>query len=111
MAGVRVKVDLAGVNKKLSKDNMKRGKHLMMNQALVDMNENFVPMKDQNLRDSSHVSSDDSGIEWTAKHARKQYYSQFSNYTTPGTGPYWDKKAKGLFMSQWIEVFKRGAGF
>lgn len=111
MAGVRVRVDLAGVQQKLSQSNMKKGKHLMMNQALSDMNENFVPMKDQNLRDSGHVSSDDSGIEWTAKHARKQYYTMASNYTTPGTGPYWDKKASGLFMNGWVEVFKRGAGF
>lgn len=40
-----VKVDLSGVHAKLSTNNILAGKRAMTNQALVDMNENFVPEK------------------------------------------------------------------
>lgn len=106
-----VKVDLSGVHAKLSTNNILAGKRAMTNQALVDMNENFVPEKDGHLRNSASISLDGESITWNAVYARKHYYTDFSpNYWTAGTGPHWDKKAKGMFMKDWAKAFKEGAG-
>lgn len=105
-----VKIDLKGVTKKLSSQNLQRAQFVMANQMLVDTNENFVPMRDQHLRDSARVSSDGSALIWDTVYARRHYYNKFVNYTTPGTGPYWDLKAKGIFMSDWTNAYIKGAG-
>lgn len=106
-----ISIDLSGVYEKLSDSNMLAGQRAVANQALIDMNENFVPMRDADLRNSATIAIDASSIDWNSVYARRHYYNDFSpNYTTPGTGPYWDLKAKGVFMSDWIHAFTRGAG-
>lgn len=110
MMSVSVKIDMNGVYKKLSTQNFNAGKRSLANQSLVDMNENFVPMRGGDLRMSATLAIDASFIIWNSVYAKKHYYLDFSpNYTTSGTGPYWDLKAKNIFMSDWIEAFKRGA--
>lgn len=105
-----IDIDLSKVYEKLSDSNIESGQRALANQALVDMNENFVPKRDGNLRDFVGLSVDGSTIFWYSVYARKHYYTDFSpNYTTPGTGPYWDMKAKGIFMSDWIDAFVKGA--
>lgn len=106
-------IDLSGVYEKLSDTNMQAGQRALANQALVDMNENFVPMLDGDLRNSATIAIDASNITWNSVYANAQYrgtngIAQFTNYTTPGTGPYWDLKAKGVFMSDWIHAFTEG---
>lgn len=106
-----ITVDLDGVYEKISDGNMRRGQFNMASRMLATMNENFVPLRDGDLRSNSSISADGKQLMWTVPYARKHYYTDFSpNYTTPGTGPHWDQKAKGVFLSDWIEAFKKGAG-
>ena len=105
-----IKIDLDGVFDKLSDGNIKSGQFNMAQRMHATMNENFVPMRDGNLRALSNVSPDGKAINWNSVYARRHYYAPGTwDYTTPGTGPKWDEKAKGVFMSDWIEAFKKGA--
>lgn len=79
------------------------------NQAFRDM-QPYVPMEFGDLRASGHVV-DHETIEWGGLvYVPVQYYTQFQNYTTPGTGPYWDKVASGNHMSSWERAYLRGLG-
>ena len=106
-----IKIDLTGVRAKLSPQAMERGQFNMAQRMHATMNENFVPLKSGDLRNNSNVAPDGKSIEWSSPYARRHYYAPGGwNYTTPGTGPRWDEKAKGVFMSDWIEAYKKGAG-
>ena len=108
--GVSVKVDLGGVTRKLSQANLNRGQYAMANQMLSDMNQ-FVPKKESSLRTTGHVSDGGSEIIWNTSYARKHFYAPGNwKYTTPGTGPRWDLKAKTIYMNDWTKAFKGGAG-
>lgn len=114
MSQASISVDFTGVRKKLSKANFKRGRYAMANQAWSDMN-NYVPMKNGDLRTASSVTSDGSKIQYNQKYARAHFYGgtdkvTFRKYTTPGTGKRWDLKAKGLHMKAWKMAFVKGAG-
>ena len=57
----------------------------------------YVPMDEGNLRINADVQSDK--IIYESPYAGYQYYGirkdkthKVKNYTTPGTGPYWDKR-------------------
>lgn len=109
-----VRVDLRGVNKKLSSSNLKRGRYAMANQMLRDM-QPFVPNDQGILKQTGHLSSDGSKLIWNTPYAKAQYYGTngkvvFRKYTTPGTGKRWDLKAKGIHMKDWEKVFVRGCG-
>lgn len=111
MAGVSVKINLKGVYKKLSPQNMERGTYFLANRALSDMNENFVPKKFGNLRQSGQVAANGKQLIWYSPYARRHFYAPGGwKYTTPGTGPRWDLKAEGIFMNDWLDAFKKGAG-
>lgn len=107
MSGVTV--NLSGVRGKLSKQAFERGRYAFGNQALADMNP-FVPKKDNNLRQSGHLSHDGSKILYEMPYARKQFYVPARKYSTPGTGPRWDKKARALNLPAWKRAFLKGAG-
>ncbi|GKS55271.1 MULTISPECIES: minor capsid protein [Enterococcus] len=119
--GASVRIDLSRAKRKLSHSSIQNGRHEMANKAHLDMNERFVPMRSQHLRDMSFVESNGEKITWNARYALAHYHGGFTNkfgtqvifsdYTTPGTGPYWDKEAKSIFMSSWLEAFKRGANW
>ena len=56
----------------------------------------FVPMKTGALRESGSATTD-GRVYWTAtnrgyNYAAIQYETQYNNYTTDGTGPYWTEK-------------------
>lgn len=113
MSDVKVTIDLSGVKQKLSETNFKRGQYALANQAMADMNQ-FVPKKDNTLRESAHLSADNS-IIYQTPYARAQFYGSngkatFSKYSTPGTGKRWDLKAKSMFMPAWRQAFIKGAG-
>lgn len=93
---------------KLSEGNVKRGRYTLANQALSDMNP-FVPMKDNVLRQTATIDISGEGINYNTPYAARLFYMPMHNYTTPGTGPRWDNKAKGVFMSDWIKAFMKGA--
>lgn len=104
----RVDIDLGGVYDKLSPQMVTRGKRVLANQAMADMNQ-FVPAKSHVLRLSVSIGIDGSSIHYNTPYAGYQFYNQWSNYTTPGTGPRWDEKAKGIYMSDWEKAFLGGA--
>lgn len=105
----RVTIDLGGVMSRLSQDAVRRGRYAAANQALADMNQ-FVPMLSGALRMTATIDIDGGGINYNTPYSNKLFYMYMHNYTTPGTGPRWDLKAKGVFMSDWINAFTRGAG-
>ncbi|MEK5038769.1 minor capsid protein [Sporosarcina sp. FSL K6-3457] len=105
---VRVTINLTGARRKLSREAVNRGKYALANQAMADMNQ-FVPMLSTALRGSVSVNSDATSINYDTPYAAKMFYMYMHNYTTPGTGPRWDLKAKSVFMSDWINAFTKGA--
>lgn len=68
----------------------------------------YVPMDEGNLR--TIVDVQPNSITYESPYARYQYYGvredgthQVKNYTTPGTGPYWDKQ---MWSAEGQEVVK-----
>lgn len=57
MVDVSVKIDLKGIEKKLSPEAIARGKLAIANQMMMDM-ERFVPKQKGYLRASGHVNKD-----------------------------------------------------
>lgn len=104
-----VKVEVGGIRKKISPEAMKRGRYELANQAMGDMHR-FVPKKNNILRQSGHIKSDGSAILYETKYAKRQFYLNGKKYTTPGTGPRWDLKAKSLYMPSWEKAYLKGAG-
>ncbi len=110
MARVDVKVDLKGVKAKTERMT-KLGQIALVNQAHADMN-NYVPARSYDLRNQSSISLDAKSVIWNVPYARAQYYGSngravFRNYTTPGTGPRWDEKAKAIHAASWARVVER----
>lgn len=116
MVKVTIKLDVA--RRKLSQDAVKRGRYASTNQMMADMNQ-FVPMLAGDLRNSVTIGTDGSSINYNTPYAKAHFYGSrttkggkkipFVNYSTPGTGPRWDLKAKSVFMSDWINAFTKGA--
>lgn len=116
---VKLNIDLSSVYKKTDSRNIEKAKLGMMNQMLSDM-QPFVPNNQGILQQTGTIGVDKNSLHWVMPYAVPMYYGviknkygvfPISNFTTPGTGPYWDLKAKGLFMSDWMDVFTKGAGF
>ena len=112
---MKIEVDLGRVMKKLSQGNIDTGRYALANQAMADMHQ-FVPMKGNDLRTTTHIDTDGSSINYNMPYAKAQYYGfvgkggyPVRNYTTPGTGPRWDEKAKSIYMNGWIKAFVEGA--
>lgn len=65
----------------------------------------YVPMDEGNLR--TNVDIQDDFITYESPYAHAQYvgYTKgpVTNYTTPGTGPYWDKRMKSAEMKQVVQ--------
>jgi len=110
---VEVKVDISGVKRKLSEQNMLTGRRAMANQMLADMHQ-FVPKKDGTLRGTAMIGINGESLIWNTPYAKAQFYgtngrATFSHYSEPGTGKRWDLKAKSMFMSDWVDAFLKGA--
>jgi hypothetical protein len=128
MGGSSVKIDLKGVEKKVSLENFEKGKLAIANQMLLDMDP-FVPKRKGILRASGHVRQD--AVIYVAPYARLLYYGKkrkgffsekqrkfffankdklLSQKPTPGTGPRWDKKAAALHSKKWGDVGLKAMG-
>lgn len=114
--GITIKVDLSGAYKKASNANAKKAEYAIANQAMLDM-EQFVPLRDGNLRGSGHVSGNK--IIYDTVYARAQFYGSsynkyrsftFKKYSTAGTGKRWDLKATALYGSKWADKGKEAMG-
>lgn len=116
MGGASVKIDLKGVEKKVSPENFAKGKLAIANQMLKDMS-SFIPRDSGELSGSGQVTSN--GVKYPGPYARAQFYGSsynknrrfvFKKYTTPGTGKRWDKKASALYSKNWAEVGAKAMG-
>lgn len=116
--GIDIKVNLSGFDKKLNSYRLRKGTDAMLNQMLMDM-DRFIPKKSGVLRFVGHINTGRSQLVWQTPYARSQYYGKImkkgatypiKNYTTVGTGPRWDLKAKAKYSKRWAEVFVKGAG-
>ncbi|HFI0419710.1 TPA: minor capsid protein [Streptococcus suis] len=125
---ISVKIDLGGIEKKLSSQSLQIGKAAMMNQMMLDTNK-YIPKKSGNLRASGRVVGN--SIVYNPPYARAQYYGPkrkgfvsekqrrffFANkeellaakrkYTTPGTGTHWYEKSfkNANNIRNWKKVF------
>lgn len=72
----------------------------------------YVPMDLGNLRSNVDVQTD--RIVYESPYAKYQYYGErgdgshkVKNYTTPGTGPYWDKRMVSAEMDQVVKEVQK----
>ena len=107
---MRVDVDLSAAMQKLSDKALQRGRYALANQTLADMNR-FVPMDEGILRMGATIGIDGTAIHYNAPYSSRMFYYKMHNYTTPGTGPRWDNKAKSIYMKDWEKALMKGAGW
>lgn len=105
---IKVDVNIEGIREKFSQENILRGRRAVANQVMADTNK-FVPADEFILRNTVTIGIDGGSVNYNTPYAKKQYTTIFKSYTTPGTGPYWDKKAAGIYMSDWEKAFLNGA--
>mgnify|MGYP001954169296 CR=1 FL=1 len=103
---VNVKKDLKGITKRV-KRMTELGQYALVNQVHQDSN-NYAPKRSGDMRIQSYVTHDNKQVVWNAHYARRQYYAPGDwKYTTPGTGPKWDQKAKSIHGKQWEKIVKK----
>lgn len=109
MADMAIHLDVGNVDQLLSSANKQKAKLALASQMSKDM-EKYVPLKFGVLRDDSEITPN--RLSYNSVYARAQFYgtndngkTKFQNYTTEGTGPRWDKKAKSDHMEDWESTF------
>lgn len=129
MVNINVVTELDGIPKRVS-SMTRMAQYALVNQVHADMN-NYVPFRRGDLRNQSSIGLNGKSIIYNVPYAKIQYHGKFkftgfkseksrryffanlqdltsnSGYTTAGTGPYWDKKAKSIHMRSWEKVAKR----
>ena len=72
----------------------------------------YVPQRDGNLRTNVDIQSD--SITYESNYAHAQYVGftkgPVKNYTTPGTGPYWDKRMVSAEMQDVVKEVQNYVG-
>ena len=101
---VDVKVDLKGVPPRI-KGMSDKGQYALVNQVHADMDQ-YVPMLSSDLRNQSSIGIDGKSVYYNVPYARRLFYMPMYNYTTPGTGPRWDNKAKSIHGATWARIVK-----
>lgn len=104
MAHVKVTKDLGRIPGRVNQMT-KLGQYALVNQVYADMNP-YVPMLTGDLRNQSSIAIDGKSIIYNVPYARKRFYYPARKYTTPGTGPRWDLKAKAIHGDSWTRVAK-----
>ena len=102
---VNVKTDLKGVPKRVSQMT-KLGQYALANQVHADSNR-YAPLLTGDLRNQSSVSTNGKSVIWNVPYARRQYYNYGARFTTPGTGPKWDEKAKSIHLRSWERITEK----
>lgn len=105
MAKVKVDVDLKPTKDQLTK-GARNARQRVANQIMMDSNR-YVPLLTADLRNSATVNIGGRQVQWNMFYSIYQYSKQYSNYSTPGTGPKWDEVAASKHMSAWENVAKR----
>ncbi len=103
---------LEKIKKRLKIDDNGAAQKFMVETCYKHMDK-YVPKDMGNLR--TIIDMDDHSITYESPYASYQYYGQRKdgsykvyNYTTPGTGPYWDKK---MMSAEKNDVIKEVQGF
>jgi hypothetical protein len=122
--GVKVKVNLKGIERKVTPMGLARVKGAVASQMVMDMNR-FIPKQSGELR--ANLTKANGEIVYNAPYARIQFYGKkrkgffsknkgsfslqikknYLNIKKPGTGPRWDKKASALYYKNWEQVAKK----
>lgn len=116
--GIHISINSNDYEKKLSVKNIDKAQFALVNQVHADMNL-YAPRREGHLRDESFAL--DSRITYKTPYAKAQYRGyitskkgkkiKFKNYSTPGTGSHWDKKAKANHIDSWCKAFVKGGKF
>lgn len=101
---IRIKRDLGGVKAKADR-MVKLGQYALVNQVHADSNL-YAPLLSSDLRNQSTIAIDGKSIIWNVPYARRQYWNYGAKFTTPGTGPKWDRKALAIHGNQWTAIVK-----
>lgn len=102
---IKVTKDLKGIPVKLDRMT-KLGQYTLVNQVHADMNP-YVPMLRGDLRNLSNVTLDNKAVIYNVPYARRRFFEPATRYTTSGTGPRWDLKAKAIHGASWGRIVKR----
>lgn len=77
--------------------------HKMFTKLCYVAMDKYVPLNEGRLR--SNVQVDEDSITYQTSYAKYQFYGKrqdgshkVRHYTTPGTGPHWDKRMKSVEM-------------
>lgn len=110
MADLAIHLDVGSVEQLLSHTNKQKAKLALTSQMGKNM-EKYVPLRKGPLRANLTITPD--RLSYGEVYARAQFYGtngivSFHNYTTPGTGPRWDRKTSKDYMDSWVDTFKRG---
>ena len=106
---INVNINTNQINKRIE-----RAHRAATNQMALEC-DRFVPMRNGTLRRSSTVSPDGKSVIWRAPYAHYQYMGVSKlgktnwTYTTPGTGPKWNKKVAGdsQSMKNIVDIFRK----
>lgn len=110
MADLAIHLNVGDVDQLLSHANKQKAKLALTSQMGKDM-EKYVPLRKGDLRANLTITPD--RLSYGEVYARAQFYGtngivSFHEYTTPGTGTRWDRKASKDYMDSWVDTFKRG---
>lgn len=105
-----VSVDLSGIEGLLSGKGLKQAQELFSAQV-KDAAEEFVPRRDDGLRDSAEAHGDE--IDYTVDYAPCVYeMPEGTRWTTEGTSGHWDERVaaeKGDELCEWLAEIIEGA--
>lgn len=94
--GVSIEIDIAGLGDIFSDEDLESAQ-LQFVEGCRAVMEPFVPKRTGNLRDNTQIGRDE--ITYTEEYAADVYFApEGRQWTTEGTGPYWDEQAKALKM-------------
>lgn len=81
-----------------------------LTQTCYNHMDKYVPKDTGSLRDNVDLKAD--SITYQSNYAEEQYKgivhgSPVKNYTTPGTGPYWDKRMVSAEINEVVEELQK----
>ena len=98
---IRIKSDLNGIKNKYSKANLKRVQDAFGEQVANDMFP-YVPQGQTKNLSKGRYNPSTNSVDYNVPYARRQFRGGVGwHYTTPGTGPRWDLKAKAKHGRAW----------
>ena len=106
--GVSVKVDLKGIEKKVSPTALAKGKLAISSQMMTDMRP-FIPRDSGELSGSGQATRN--GVKYPGPYARAQFYgSSYNKVRTFVFKKRWDLKASALYLDDWKKTGLRAMG-